>query len=150
MKRDSFYADILIDKVMTRLDHCIVDLRGAIPQPTGKNDVVMSVADDTQYSSYNGKPLTEILVKPGEAEQWHREFAYLVTMLVLAGNDPMASEPAFRLGKVGALLRKVGAVREAKFCDLVGKANSFARGEDIEGSKLNAEGALYFISSACQ
>ena len=58
----------------------------------------------------------------------------------------MASEPAFRLGKVGALLREVGAVRAAKFCDLIGKANAFARGEDNEGNKLNAEGALYFIS----
>ena len=122
----------------THVDQVLYDLRGVLAHASG-HTLVLTRPGDFSMSSYNGRSLVDIFNGSIiEAKEFHRELARAMTKDVICQTDPMASRPAFLLCKLGKLLRRVGATREAWYCDMMDKLYGFAKGENSTGGELSA------------
>ena len=95
----------------------LYDIRGVCAE---KENLTLAKGGDTSRSSFNRKSLLEI--HDGNEENaiaTHISFSKFCTKEVIAQTDPMASKPAFLMSQLGPFLRRVGAVNEAWYCDLV-------------------------------
>ena len=96
-----------------------------------------TISGSVLRAMYGGRSPATIL--GSRAKQWHVQFCLLVNKHVLDSKDKMATDPSVRVGELGPLLRLVGAVIEAKFCDLLRKQFCLARGIGADGAALSAE-----------
>ena len=96
-----------------------------------------TISGSVLRAMYGGRSPATIL--GSRAKQWHVQFCLLANKRVLDSKDKMATDPSVRVGKLGPLLRLVGAVIEAKFCDLLRKQFCLVRGIGADGAALSAE-----------
>ena len=112
----------------------LYDIRGVCAE---KENLTLAKGGDTSRSSFNRKSLLEI--HDGNEENaiaTHISFSKFCTKEVIAQTDPMASKPAFLMSQLGPFLRRVGAVNEAWYCDLVALFIRFGKGVDASRKQL--------------